>query len=264
MLGFTLIAVLMCLKVRGAILIGMIVTGVAGYLLGVGEAPAGVMALPWSAEYDLSKVAGTLDIAGVLRFSFLPILLTLFLVSFLDTLGTLIGVGAAGDMLDEHGDLPDMQKPMLVDALSCIFSAWIGTSTSGAYIESAAGVREGARTGLTAVVIALLFAVSLFFIPLVEPLQKLGYVYGPALIAVGALMLGSVARIDFTDLTEAVPAYATIITMIYTFNIANGLTAGLILYPLIKVATGRWRDLNGGSILLGGICLVYYLFGVPH
>ena len=153
---------------------------------------------------------------------------------------------------------------MLVDAVACIFSSLIGSSTSGAYIESAAGVREGARTGLAAVVVALLFAVALFFIPLVQPLQQLKYAYGPALIAVGVLMLGSVTKIDFGDVTEAVPAFATIVMIVFTYNIANGLTAGLILYPLVKVLAGRWRDLNAGSVLLGVACLVYYVFGLPH
>src|SRR5262249_33584592 len=151
--------------------------------------------------------------------------LTLFLVSFLDTLGTLVGLGAAGGMLDERGNLPDMEKPMLVDALSCMFSALVGTSTSGAFIESAAGIREGARTGLASVVTAALFALCLFFIPLVQPLQSMNYAYGPALIAVGVLMLGAVAKIDFNDPTETVPAVATIALMPFTYNVANGLTA---------------------------------------
>lgn len=262
--GFVLIAVLMCLRVRGAILLGIVATGALGYVCGIGEAPEGVVALPWSAEYSLAPVALQLDVVGVLRLSFLPVLLTLFLVSFLDTLGTLIGVGAAGGLLDEQGNFPDVHKPMLVDALSCIFSALIGTSTSGAYIESATGVREGARTGLAAVTTALLFAVALFFIPLVKPLQGLGYAYGPALIAVGVLMLGSVARIPFDDLTEAVPAFVTITMMVFTYNIANGLTAGLILHPLFKAATGRWREIHPGAAMLAVLCSLYYLFGVPH
>lgn len=262
--GFLVMAILLCLKLRGALLFGIALTGLLAYILGLGEAPAAIVALPWSPEYSLEPVALKLDILGVLKLSFLPILLTLILVSFLDTLGTLIGVGAAGNMLDEHGNFPQVERPMLVDALACMFSAAVGTSTSGAYIESATGVREGARTGLAAIAVALLFAAALFFIPLIQPLQKLGFVYGPALIAVGALMLGSVKKIDFDDLTETVPAFATIVMMVFTYNIANGLTAGLILYPILKVATGRWREANLGSVVLGGLSLVYYVFGLPH
>jgi AGZA family xanthine/uracil permease-like MFS transporter len=262
--GFTVIAVMMCLRIRGAILLGIVATGVAAYALGVGEAPPGIVEVPFTGELSLEPIAGQCDILGVLRLSFLPVLLTLILVSFLDTLGTLVGVGAAGNMLDKEGNFPEIEKPMMVDALSCMFSAAIGTSTSGAFIESATGVREGARTGLAAVTVAVLFAVALFFIPLVQPLQKLGFVYGPALIAVGVLMLGSVTKIDFDDLTEAIPAFVTIVMMVFTYNIANGLTAGLVLYPLIKLASGRWRELNLGAALLGGISLIYYVFGMPH
>jgi AGZA family xanthine/uracil permease-like MFS transporter len=249
---------------KGAILIGIVLTAAAGYLIGLAKAPEAIVALPFTGDHTLGPIAFQLDIPGVLRLSFLPILLTLFLMSFLDTLGTLVGVGAAGNMLDAQGNFPNMERPMIVDALSCVFSALVGSSTSGAYIESAAGVREGARTGLAAVTTGLLFAVSLFFIPLVQPLQQLTFAYGPALIAVGVLMLGSVTKIDFADPTEAVPAFTTIVIIVFTYNIANGLTAGLILYPLVKLLAWRWRDLNLGSVVLGMACLVYYVFGLPH
>jgi AGZA family xanthine/uracil permease-like MFS transporter len=262
--GFVLTAALMCWRIKGAILLGILVTAVAGYLAGVGEAPTGIVALPFTGAYDLSPLAFRLDILGVLRLSFLPILLTLFLISFLDTLGTLVGVGAAGGMLDEHGNFPRMERPMLVDAVSCVFSALMGTSTSGAYIESAAGVREGARTGLAAVTTALLFAVALFFIPLVQPLQRLSYAYGPALIAVGVMMMGAVTKIKFDDLTEAIPAFVTLVVIVFTYSIANGLTAGLLLYPLLKAVAGRGRELHPGAIVLALACLVYYMFGLPH
>jgi AGZA family xanthine/uracil permease-like MFS transporter len=262
--GFLAIVLLMCWRVRGAILLGMVATAVAGYLAGVGEAPAEFVGLPFTGDYDLSPLAFQLDIVGCFQLSFLPILLTLFLMSFLDTLGTLVGVGAAGGLLDEQGNFPDMERPMLVDATSCVFGAVVGTSTSGAYIESAAGVREGARTGLAAVTTALLFAAALFFIPLVQPLQHLGYAYGPALIAVGVMMFGAATKIDFADLTEAVPAFVTVVMMLFTYNIANGLTAGLILYPVLKLAAGRWDSIKLGSVVLGLVCLVYYVFGLPH
>jgi adenine/guanine/hypoxanthine permease len=262
--GFVLIAGLLYWRVRGAILLGMAATGTAGYLMRFGEAPRGVVALPFSGDYDLGPIAFQLDVAGVFRLTFLPVLLTLFLMSFLDTLGTLVGVGAAGGMLDKDGRFPQMERPMLVDAASSMVGAVVGTSTSGAYIESAAGVREGARTGLAAVTTGLLFAASLFFIPLVQPLQSLSYAYGPALIAVGVMMLGSVTKIEFDDPTEAVPAFATLAMIVFTYNIANGLTAGLVLYPVMKLIAGRARELTGGSIVLALMCLVYYVFGLPH
>ena len=262
--GFLLMLVLLFRRVPGALLIGIVATAVVGCALGFGTAPTGVIAWPVGREYDLRQIAFQLDIGGVLRLSFLPVLLTLFLMSFLDTLGTLVGVGAAGGMLDEKGNFPDIERPMAVDALTCMFSGLVGTSTSGAYIESATGIREGARTGLAAVVTALLFAVALFFIPLVAPLQHLRYAYGPALIAVGVLMIGSIRKLNFDDLTELGPAFVTIVMMVFTYNIANGLTAGLVVYPLIKLAAGRWRDLNAGSVVLSLLCAAYYLFGLIH
>ncbi len=262
--GFLVIVTLLYRKVRGAILLGMILTVLIGSLFGYGRAPHAVLAMPFQGEYNLSPIAFKLDIVSIFHLSFLPVLLTLFLMGFLDTLGTLVGVGALGNMLDEKGNFPQIERPMLVDAVTCMFSGLVGTSTSGAYIESATGIREGARTGLAAVFTALLFAISLFFIPLIEPLQQLRYAYAPALIAVGVLMISSITRIDFADLTEVVPAFATIFMMVFSYNIANGLTAGLILYPVLKFATGRYRELNWGSIVLAILCLVYYIFGLPH
>jgi AGZA family xanthine/uracil permease-like MFS transporter len=262
--GFFVMMVLMYWRVRGAILLGIALTAGLGYVVGVGEFPQGAAALPWEEDYDLSEIALQLDILGALRLDFLPILLTLFLMSFLDTLGTLVAVGSAGNLLDKEGNFPQIERPMLVDAVTCMFSAVVGTTTSGAYIESATGIREGARTGLAAVAVAVLFAAALFFIPLVQPLQKMTYAYGPALIAVGVLMMPAITKIDFEDLTETVPALTTIAMMLFTYNIGNGLTAGLLLYPVFKVAAGRFRDLNVGSVVLGLMCLVYYLFGLPQ
>lgn len=262
--GFLLIAVLMYRRVPGAILIGIIASGVVGFLLGIGKAPSAVAAVPFTGKYDLGEIAFQLDIAGALKLSFIPVLLTLFLMAFLDTLGTLVGVGAAGNMLDEKGNFPQIERPMLVDAATCTFAGLIGTTTSGAYIESATGIREGARTGLAAVTTAVLFALCLFFIPLLEPLQHLSYAYGPPLIAVGVLMVSSVAKIDFDDLTEVVPAFTTIAMMVFTYNIGNGLTAGLLVYPIVKLAAGRYRDLNWGSAVLAVLCAGYYVFGLVH
>jgi AGZA family xanthine/uracil permease-like MFS transporter len=262
--GFLLMAVLLIRGVRGALLLGIVSTAALGLVLGLGEAPRAVVALPFTGELSLAPLFLALDVAGVLKLSFLPALLTLFIMGFLDTLGTLVGVGAAGGMLDEKGNFPEIEKPMLVDALSCTFAGLVGTTTSGAYIESATGIREGARTGLAAVTTAALFAVSLFFVPLVTPLQKLQYAYAPALIVVGLLMTSSFARIDFEDLSELVPAFVTIVMMVFTYNIGNGLTAGLVIYPIVKAAGGRFREVKPGALVLAGLCAVYYVFGMVH
>ena len=262
--GFLIMVILMYHRIKGAILIGIAVTAVVGGLLGYGSAPKAIFAIPFQGEYSLAPVAFQLDIKGVLEIAFLPVLLTLFLMSFLDTLGTLMGLGATAGMLDKDGNFPKIERPMIVDAASCVFSGLIGTSTSGAYIESATGIREGARTGLTSMVTAFFFGVSLFFIPLIEPLQMLRFAYAPALMAVGTLMVASFAKIEYEDATELIPAFATIAMMVFTYNIANGLTAGLILYPLMKVFTGRYKEVNAGAIVLAVLCLTYYVFGLVH
>lgn len=266
--GFLIIATLLYWRVPGALLVGIAVTAAVGFALGVGQRPSHVAALPFTGEYALTPLIGQLDVRGVLRVEFLPVLLTLFLMSFLDTLGTLVGVGAAVESqspdTSRTAHFLDLRKPMLVDAASCVFAAVVGTTTSGAYIESATGIREGARTGLAAVTTAVLFALALFFIPLFESFQGLRYAYGPALLAVGLTMIGSVRHIDFDDLTEAVPALTTVAMMVFTYNIANGLTAGLVLYPVLKVAAGRWRELNGGAVVLSLMCLLYYVRGMVH
>jgi AGZA family xanthine/uracil permease-like MFS transporter len=262
--GLLFTAVLLLWRVRGALLIGIAATAVVGIVLGMGEAPRAVAALPFTGDYSLEALFLKMDVTGVLRLSLLPALLTLFIMGFLDTLGTLVGLGAAGGMLDEKGHFPQIERPMLVDALACVFAGAVGTSTSGAYIESASGIREGARTGLASLVTAGLFAASLFFIPLFEPLQKLRFAYAPALVAVGILMAGSFAKVDFEDLTELVPAFLTIVLMVFTYNIANGLTAGLLVHPLMKAAAGRFREVKPGGLVLAALCAAYYLVGLPH
>jgi AGZA family xanthine/uracil permease-like MFS transporter len=262
--GFLVTAVLMQRRVRGAILVGIVVTAAAGLATGHGEAPRALFALPFTGEWSLAPLFLKLDVPGVLELSFVPVLLTLFLMGFLDTLGTLVGVGAAGGMLDEKGRFPQIEKPMLVDALTCTVAGLVGTTTSGAYVESATGIKEGARTGLAAVTIAALFAGSLFFIPLVEPLQRLSYAYAPALVAVGLLMVSSIRHVDFEDLTELVPAFVTIVMMVFTYNIANGLTAGLALYPVIKLLSGRAREVSLASWALAVLCASYFVLGLPH
>lgn len=256
--GFVLTAALMARRVKGALLIGIAGTAAVGALLGHGEMPKGVFALPFTGEYSLAPIAFKLDVVGVLKPALLPVLLTLFLMAFLDTLGTMVGLGV-GDK-----DPKELERPMLVDAATTTLSGLLGTSTSGAYIESATGIREGARTGLAAVVTALLFLGCLFFLPLVEPLQRLRYAYAPALVVVGVLMLAEARRFDFDDLTELFPAFATLSLMVFTYNIANGLTAGLVLWPLMKLFAGRGREVTAGAWVLAALCASYLAFGLPH
>jgi len=262
--GFALMAVLLQRGIRGAILIGMAATAVAGIALGLGTAPQAFIAIPFRGEYSLAPIALHLDLLGVLRPHLLPVLLTLFLMGLLDTLGTLVALGSAAGLADKDGTLPDIEKPMMVDAASCMFSGLVGTSTAGVYIESATGIRDGARTGLAALTTGFLFLASLFFIPLVEPLQSLRYAYAPALVVVGLLMLGSARHIAYDDMTELIPAFAAIALVVFTYNIANGLTAGLAFHPVVKVAAGRGGEVRPGAWVLAAMSFLYYGFGLPH
>jgi len=235
-----------------------------GIAFGLAAAPQAVIAIPFRGEYSLAPVALQLDLLGVLRPHLLPVLLTLFLMGLLDTLGTLVALGTAAGLADEEGNLPDIEKPMMVDAAACMFSGLVGTSTTGVYIESATGIRDGARTGLAAVTTGLLFLAALFFIPLVAPLQSLQYAYAPALVVVGLLMLESARHIAYEDMTELIPAFAAIALVVFTYNIANGLTAGLAFHPIVKVAAGRAREVRPGAWVLAAMSFLYYGFGLPH
>jgi AGZA family xanthine/uracil permease-like MFS transporter len=186
------------------------------------------------------------------------VLLSIFVMALIDTMGSLIGVSARAGFLDADGSLPQIERPMLADAIATIFAGLAGTTTAGAYIESASGVQVGGRTGLTAVVVAALFGMSIFFAPLVSAIPAAAY--APALIIVGAMMIAPVLKIDFDDYTELIPAFTVIALMSFTYNIGVGITAGLILYPLFKLAAGRWREVHPGLWMLSALSILFYIF----
>lgn len=264
LLGVVSMLALLLRGVRGAILLGMLPPALLGLATGVAAPPAEWVAMPFVGERSLAPIALHLDLAGLLRPEHLPVLGTLALMGFLDTLGTLVALGAAARLLDEKGNLPGIEKPMAVDAVASMASALLGTSTSGAYVESATGIREGARTGLAALVTGAWFLAALFFVPAVGALQAMTFVYAPALVAVGVLMMRSVAEVEFGDLAEAVPAFATIALTVFTYNIANGIAAGLLLAPVAKLVAGRAREAKPAAWLLAASCLAYFVWGLRH
>lgn len=253
-LGFLLIVVLAQLRVSGAILIGILATAFVAFLTKAAPAPDAILSAPPS----LAPIAFKLDILGALTWGFFPVILTIFLMDFVDTMGTLIGVSARAGFLDEKGNLPEVEKPMLADALATTLAPLIGTTTAGAFIESAAGVEAGGKSGFSALVTAVLFLGALFFAPFVTTIPALAY--GPALIFVGILMIEAVRKIDFSDYSESVPAVATIMLMSFTFNIGVGIMAGLVLYPLLKVVRREWRALTWPRLALGIASLVFFAF----
>ncbi len=261
--GFVLMGVLLAVKVRGAIMIGILVTSGFAFLLkalGVEfppfavESPKGIIGAP----AGIGDIAFKFDFKAVFQMAFLPVLLTVFLMDFVDTMGTLIGVSSRAKFLDDEGNLPQIEKPMMADAVATVIGAGCGTTTTGTYIESAAGIEEGGRTGFSALVTASLFLLALIFTPILTAIPSCAY--GPALIIVGLLMIGAVKKIDFSDITELVPAFAVIILMSFTYNLGVGITAGFVLYPLIKLVTGRAKEVNIGTWILGVISLLFYIF----
>ncbi len=252
--GFLLIAVLMIRRFPAAILVGILATAFLAFATGTAPPPTAWLSMPPS----IAPVVLKLDFRGALTWGFFPVVLTIFVMAFVDTMATLIGVSARAGFLDEHGNLPQIERPMLADAFSTIFAPLVGSTTSGAYIESATGVEAGGRTGLTAVVTALCFAVTLFFSPFVAAIPA--QAYGPALVVVGLLMLEPITKIAFGDFTELIPAFAVVALMSFTYNIGIGITAGFVLYPFCKLVAGRWREIKPGLWVLAGLSLLFFIF----
>ena len=252
-LGFVLMGLLMARGVRGAIPAGILAVTAISFAVGITPLPSRWVSLPPS----LAPIALKLDVAGALRGSFLSVILTIFVMDLLDTMGTLLGLSARAGLLDERGELPEIEKPMLADALATMGGALLGTTTSGAYVESAAGIEAGGRTGLTAVTIAALFGASLFFAPVLTAIPA--HAYGPALMIVGLLMLEPVARLPFDNFGELVPAAMTMALMVLTMNVGVGMTAGFVLYPLFQVLAGRTREVRAGMWVLAALSLAFFL-----
>ncbi len=248
-------------RVKGAFLIGIMLTTVAAVALGVSTLPQGIgsfilLANPLTA---IQPVAFQLDIAGALKVGLISVLFSFTFVDLFDNIGTLIGVSRRAGLLDEKGQLPRIGKALFADSLGTIFSSFAGISTVTSYIESAAGVSEGGRTGLTAVVVALLFLIAVIFAPLVAliPVQATA----PVLIIVGLLMMGEVINIRFDDFTEALPAFFTIIMMPLTYSIAQGLAFGFMSYTIIKLITGRHRENNAVTYTLTVLFILHFMLG---
>lgn len=252
--GYLFTVFLMTRRVPGAIVIGIVATTALSIALGFTPMPTEFVSLP----PDLSPILFQLDIGSVFDVRFFPVVLTIFIMAFLDTVGTLIGLSMRADLLDENGNLPEIEKPMLADALATTVAPLLGTTTTGAYIESAAGIEEGGRTGFTALVVAGLFLLSLFFAPLFTIVPA--HAYGIALIVIGSFMIEPIKRIDFDDFTELAPAFLTIVLMIFTYNIGVGMSTGLLTYPLLKVAAGRRREVPAGMWVLALLAVSLFVF----
>lgn len=255
---------------KGAILIGIIATWILGMIMqAVGvyqvDIEGGFYSLfPNLAFVDLTDLGKTFgqcfraDLSGVSVINFTVVLLSFLFVDIFDTLGTLVGVATKADMLDSDGKLPRIKQALLADAIATSAGAIIGTSTTTTYVESSAGVAAGGRTGLSSVVTGLLFLVSIFFAPIFTAIP--GFATAPALIFVGFLMVSSVIKVDFSDLTEAVPAYLCMLAMPLMYSIAEGIAMGVVSYVVINLLCGKAKKITPLMYVLAVLFICKYIF----
>jgi len=252
--GFILIGILMMRKITGAILIGILSVTVISIILRISPLPVSYVSMP----PDITPIFLELDILGALSWGFFAVILTVFVMDFVDTIGTLIGLAYSANMLDENGNLPEIEKPMLCDALATVVGALLGTTTTGTYIESATGIEAGGRSGFTAVIVALLFLSALFFSPTFAIIPA--FAYGPALIIVGLLMMSPITKLHFNDLSDSIPVFGIIILMSFSYNLGIGMTAGFILFPIFKVFAGKYKEVHLGLWFLAVLSLLFFMF----
>ncbi len=263
--GLIFTSVLLSRGVKGSILIGIIFSTILAIILGVVKFEGEIFSFPEVKEPAFLR----LDFSNFLDISFIVAVLVFLYMVLFDTVGTLIGVGQAAGLVGKDGKLPRAERALLSDALGTTFGALLGTSTVTAYIESASGVAVGGRTGLTSIFVAIFFLISLLFYPIVKligggveiaPGYVLYPITAPALIIVGSMMVRPVVNIQWDDYTEAIPAFITMLGIPLTFSIADGIALGFTSYTLVKLLSGRTRDVNLFIIILTFIFLARYIF----
>jgi AGZA family xanthine/uracil permease-like MFS transporter len=242
-LGFFLIVGLESLKVRGAVLIGILAVTVASIAMGVTPF-GGIVSMPPS----LAPTFLQLDIAGALDVGLISVIFAFLFVDLFDNSGTLIAVAKRAGLMGKDGHMPKMGRALIADSTAAMAGSLLGTSTTTSYIESAAGVSAGGRTGLTAIVVAVLFLLALFFAPLAGSVPA--FATAPALLFVAVLMASGLAEINWDDVTEAAPVVVTALAMPLTYSIANGIAFGFISWTAVKLISGRHRDLNPALVIL--------------
>ncbi|WP_071025516.1 NCS2 family permease [Peptoniphilus raoultii] len=254
LISLLVMGILSAKKVKGALLYGILFGTVAALILGVTSLPAGgILSLPPS----LSKVAFKLKWDNIFTFEMFSVMFTFLFVDIFDTVGTITGVATKANLLDENGDLPGVGKALLSDAIGTVLGALLGTSTITTFVESASGVSDGGRTGLTSLSTGFFFLLSLFLFPLFSIVP--GQATSAALIMVGLFMMSPIKNIDLDDFTESVPAFLTIIMMPFAYSIAEGISMGMISYVLIKLLTGKRKDVSVVMYILAIIFVIRYL-----
>lgn len=257
--GIFLTAFLMLRRIRGALLWGIAGTALLGWVFGVAQPPTGIIALPAFPSHLFGQsIIGLSGLNSSNFWNFVAATLVFLFVDMFDTIGTLSGVGKQAGYIDEKGELPRANDALLADAIGTTAGAIVGTSTVTTFVESAAGIAEGGRTGFTALVVSALFVVSLLFSPIFAAIPA--FATAPTLVIVGVLMMMSVVHIRWDDLTEAIPAFLTIFFIPLGFSIAAGLSAGIIAYPILKAFQGRQSEVPLVTWILAAIFVARYAF----
>lgn len=257
--GLLVIAALQALRVRGAILCGILATTACAFLFGAVKLPSAGLTLPHLSQTALRlDIPAALDLKGGAGFAVLEIIFVFLFVDLFDNLGTLVAVTTRAGLLDAEGRIPRLNRILLVDSLATMAGALFGTSTVTSYVESAAGVAVGGRSGLTSVVVGLLFLATLLLTPYVQAVPSAAT--APALILVGALMISSVADIDWKDPVVATPAFLTIVIIPLTYSIANGLAFGVTSFAALTLVTGRARGRDWLLFLLAGVFVLRFVY----
>ena len=253
LIGLVITGVLYALNVKGAMLIGILVTTVIGIPMGITEFK-GIVSTPES----IAPIFCKFEWHNIFTLDMLVIVFTFLFIDLFDTVGTLVGVSTKAKMVDENGRIPNLKQAFMADAIATTAGAMLGTSTTTTYVESAAGVAQGGRTGLTAFSIACCFAIALFFSPLF--LSVPGAATAPVLILVGMLMMEPVRNIDFDDATEAIPAFITLAMMPLAYSISAGIMLGMISYVIINICCGKFKKLTPAMYILAVLFILKYIF----
>jgi adenine/guanine/hypoxanthine permease len=261
LIGLAVTLVLMSLGVNGALFFGMAITGVIAYFTGQLKFEKGFVSMP-SLPEGLVVANPLTAIGDVIHYGLYAVVFSFLLVTIFDTTGTMIGVAQQAGLM-KGKTMPRAREALLADSVATTLGAMFGTSPTSAYIESSSGVAAGGRTGITALTVAILFVLSAFFGPLVGAVSGIAAITAPALIIVGSLMMGSIARIQWDQLDEAFPAFLIVLSMPLTSSIATGIALGFISYPLLKITRGKWREVHP-LVYIFAVLFFYQLAFLPH
>jgi len=251
--GLVVMIFLEMMKIQGGLVIGIILSTILAGIFGYVDLPNSVVSL----DLSMKAVAFKLDILGALKWSFFGSIFTLMFIDMFDSIGTLVACTTQGKMVDEKGKIKGLDRLLGIDAIATMFGALLGTSTTTAYIESAAGIEQGGRTGLTSIVTGVLFLVAILFVPLVGIVPP--YATAPALIMVGLFMMKEVTKINFRDLGEAFPAFIIMVMIALSYSISTGLAFGFISYTLIKLISGKIKEIKPAMWIITVLCILYFV-----